>query len=51
LIKQGTKALPKPIDGCKVTRMPNVKGGTEDVRLTKFLHLTLSVTNLWVKKC
>ncbi len=38
--------IPETIYGCKVTRMPNVKGGTEDVRLTKFIHLTLSVTNL-----
>jgi hypothetical protein len=38
--------LPETVDSCEVSGVPDVKGSAENIRLSEFLHLTLSVTNL-----
>ena len=38
--------LPKAIDSCKMSSVPDVKSCTENIRLSKLLHLILCITNL-----
>ncbi len=42
--------LPETVDSCEVSGVPDVKGSAENIRLSEFLHLTLSVSNLSKKK-